>query len=151
MANLMDKTIEPYLFSYELNRNHFHAHMRTNTTSKNRLNTAFFEMFTQSCTPSFSGFDNEGNYAFVLPEVENYDAIREMHQGIVDFCDEYYETFQNDPYMYLISGYDAYLPFRMAIRSLGYFSNNFGNFSFPQVIGNQEEQEETIASLIRKQ
>lgn len=32
--------------------------------------------------------------------------------------------------MYNISGYDAYLPFRMMMKDVGYMDNNFADFKF---------------------
>ena len=110
----------------------------------------FIEMFTQACHPSFSGFDNSGEMKFNLPEFENYRKIAAIHQGIIDFCKIYYETFQNDPFMFMIPGYDAYCPFRMAIRNRAFFKNNFADFAFPQVIGAKiyRETVNTVGELI---
>lgn len=149
-ADLMDESIKAYLFWAGNNSNHYSTHVRTNRTSRNRLNNMFIEMFTQACHPSFSGFDNSGEMKFNLPEVENYRKIAAIHQGIIDFCKIYYETFQNDPFMFMIPGYDAYCPFRMAIRNRAFFKNNFADFAFPQVIGAKiyRETVNTVGELI---
>ena len=51
MPELMDGTIEPYIFSRMFNRNHFDTHKKTN----HGLNSIFFEMFSQATYPSYSG------------------------------------------------------------------------------------------------
>lgn len=149
-ADLMDGSIKSYLFWAGNNRDCYNTHIKTNITSKNRLNNMFIEMFTQACHPSFGGFDRNGSIIFNLPEVENYDKIKTIHQGILDFCETYYETFRKDPYMFVISGYDAYCSFRMAIRNRTLFKNNFSDFSFPQIIGSRFFQEKinTLGELM---
>ena len=94
-----------------------------------------FEMFTQNTMPSFSGFSEDGAYCFDVAEVENYKMIREIHDGIFDFCKLYHNTFRADPYLCNISGHDAYMPFRMAIRDLSYIRNTVGDAVYARDVG----------------
>ena len=131
----MDGDIVPYLFSRNLNRENYDIHTFTNG-GKNGI---FFEMFTQDTTPSFSGRKKDGGYVFELPEHENYQIIREMHKGIIEYCKIYKETFKNYKFMYNISGYDAYCPFRMIIRDLWFIKRYFGDFIYARNVGNSTE------------
>lgn len=149
-ADCMDDTVEAYLFSNNHNRDSYHSHISTNTTSKNRLNNAFFELFTQAHYPTFNYYGDDGTFNFGIPEVENYSVIKDIHNGIFDFAVQYSRTFKNDSYMLNISGYDAYRPFKLCARDKNYYKKIFGDFAFPQIIGNTSNREtiETIETLI---
>ena len=45
---------------------------------------------------------------------ENLEGIKDIQNGIVDFSNEYIECFKNFPYMFNISGRDAYAPMLVA-------------------------------------
>lgn len=147
-ANLLDNTIEAYLFSRMNNRNYLDSVAHTN----NGLNLMFFEMLTQDTTPSFMGIRRDGSYSYQLPEVENYTHIKSIHQGIEDFCKIYHETFQPDTYMYNISSVDAIAPFRMAIRDVNFFKRNLSDFVFSRTVGIKDitEISETVGMQIKK-
>lgn len=149
-ADLMDGTLKAYMFWLGDNRNQHDIHIKSNLTSKNRLNNIFIEMLTQARHPSFGGYSNDGYLRFNLPEVENYEYIKSIHHGIMEFCQQYYETFQEDSFMFAIPGADAYSSFRIATRSKSLYRNNFSNFAFPQAIGakNFREKVETVGNLI---
>lgn len=132
---LMSEQIVPYLFSRNLNRNNYDTHAMTNDGK----NSIFFELFTQDTTPSFAGITELGEYLFELPEVENYDAIRDIQKGIIDFSIMYRDAFKKYPYMYNISGYDAYCPFRMIIRDLYFIKRYFSDFIYSRTVGNSAE------------
>jgi len=123
---LMNEEIEAYIFSRMMNRNLYDVHCNTN----NGTNNIYFELFTQACYPSFAGFDDDGNFLFDIPEVENYECIKEIHRGIIDFVKQYIERFHDYDYMMNISGYDAYLPYRLLIRDLSFFRNHFSMFRY---------------------
>ena len=110
--------MDAYLFSEHHNRSNQQKHQTTNTEI---TNNSVFELFSQACHPSFKGFDNQGKFCFDVPEAENYNAYREIQAGIIDFCDEFHNRFKNDPYMYCISGFDAYRPFSMTTYSPEFF------------------------------
>ena len=133
-GNLLDGTIDCYLMSSDINRVNFDSHRRVRRALANVL----FELFTQDVTPSYSGMNNNGEFMFHTPEVENYDHIRDIHNGIFEFSKLYFETFKKDSYMHNISGYDAYLPFRRTLRDMGFFKKNYSDFVFPNIIGNEE-------------
>ncbi|WP_342542918.1 HAD-IA family hydrolase [Paenisporosarcina sp. FSL H8-0542] len=147
LSQIMKKEIGVYIFSRMLNRNLYDTHTST------KHNNVFFELFTQACYPSFSGFKRtEDGYKllFDVPEVENYKIIEQIHQGIYDFVKLYKKTFSNYEYLFNISGYDAYLPFRMIIRDLRFIRENFGDLSFSRgVIADTENQSfETLNDIM---
>ena len=108
----MDDTCAAYLFSPNANRDLLNLHTCYGTKSNNLL----LELFTQSCTPSFLGYTRDG-LRFDREESENYDAIRKITQGVLDFADEYIHAFKNAPFLLNISPYDAYLPFNKLMDS----------------------------------
>ena len=136
---LMKKETVPYIFSRMHNRLLYDVH-----SSNNGVNNIFFELLTQACYPSFSWFEKVGDkvtMAFDIPEVENYGKIKEVQKGIMDFAKLYKHFSANNKYLLNISGYDAYLPFRMIIRDLTFIKKYFGDFLFSRgVIGDTEKQ-----------
>lgn len=148
LVNLLDQTIEPYMFSRMYNRNNFDTHANTNRG----LNNVFFEMFTQDTTPSYSGIDQNYNFIFDIPEVESYEYIHEIQEGITDFCKEYHSRFKEDPILFNISGYDAYLPYRMIIRDLKFFKKYFSHITFARTVAGDSEKQslETIDELLKQ-
>ncbi|MBS4215935.1 MULTISPECIES: HAD family hydrolase [Neobacillus] len=147
LSQIMKKEIEVYIFSRMYNRNLYDIH-----SSTKHLNI-YFELFTQACYPSFSGFKKtEDGYklTFDVPEVENYKIIKQIHNGIFDFVKLYIKTFANYEYLFNISGYDAYMPFRMIIKDLRFIRKYFGELSFSRgVIADTENQTfETLTELM---
>ena len=147
LSQIMKKEIAVYIFSRMHNRNLYDTHTST------KHNNIFFELFTQACYPSFSGFKRtEEGYKlqFDVPEVENYKIIEQIHQGIFDFVKLYKKTFSNYEYLFNISGYDAYQPFRMIIRDLRFIREYFGDLSFSRgVIADTENQSfETLNDIM---
>lgn len=114
MASLytMDDTIAAYLFSTNDNRDLQNLHTCFGTRSNNLL----LELFTQSCSPSFLGYTRDG-LEFDREEAENYDVIREITKGVMDFAEEYIRVFRGAPFLLNISPYDAYLPFNQMVNS----------------------------------
>lgn len=147
LSQIMKKEIAVYIFSRMYNRNLYDIH-----SSTKHLNI-YFELFTQACYPSFSGFKKtEDGYklTFDVPEVENYKIIKQIHNGIFDFVKLYKKTFANYEYLFNISGYDAYMPFRMIIKDLRFIRKYFGDLSFSRgVIADTENQTfETLTELM---
>lgn len=143
---LMNEDIEAYMFSRMLNRNLYDVHAFTNKGTNN----IFLELFTQAVYPSFSGFNDEGNFIFDIPEVENYSIIKDIHNGIIDFVKEYIDKFNHYEYMFNISGYDAYLPYRMIIRDPTFLKKHFSSIRFSRgVSGDHSKQRiETIGQIL---
>lgn len=134
MNEIMNGHITPYMFSRMYNRNLYDTHSTTN----NGTNCIYFEMFTQACTPSFEGI-HDNNFVFDIPEVENYSIIKDIHKGIYDFAKRYRDIFKNYNYMYNISGYDAYIPFRHIIKDLDFIKEYFLDFKFARGIGGDKK------------
>lgn len=111
--------IEPYLFSQELNKQNFNTHY------KKIYNNSLFELLTQVCHPSFTGYGTV--FSFDPPEVEDYEKKSEILKGIEDFCDIYYQTFHKDAVAMEISGHDAYMPYRLLIENPEFIRRNFGD------------------------
>lgn len=145
---LMNETTEVYMFSRMYNRNLYDVHTNTNKGTNN----IYFELFTQACYPSFSGIDKNGVYIFDIPEVENYNMIKDMHSGIYDFAKIYKEKTKSNIYLLNISGYDAYLPYRFIIRDMTFIKNVFGNFSYSRGVGVSTERyaQETLNEIWKK-
>lgn len=131
LALVMDETIEPYMFSRIYNKSLYMSHKNTNKG----LNNIPFEMFTQNTTPSFTGWNNENNFEFDLPETDSYSYIKEIHKGIFDFCNLYSKSFKEDTLMLKISGYDAYSSFKFSIKNMTIMKKLFGNLYFSRGIG----------------
>lgn len=101
-----------YMYSQSHNRDLLKKH------DPNKGYNIFWEILLSSPTRQFRGFQwNE-----VTEEVEfefgdydkNTDGIREIQTGIRDFVSEYKEHFDRVPFMYEVSGRDAYAPILVA-------------------------------------
>ena len=99
--------------------------LKKHNPSKNY--NVFWELLLSSPTPQFLGFyegrskktqDIYLNNLDITLRFGKYDAnqggIREIQSGIMDFAHEYYEHFKDFPYMFNISGRDAYSPMLVA-------------------------------------
>lgn len=118
----LDGTIEAYLFSPLHNKRNAQIHTTENVAV---TCNAVFELFTQTQYPSFRGRNANGGYDFDIPENENYWIISQIHKGIADFCNLYYNTFNKDEYLLNIAGFDAYRPFAKLAFNKGFFEDNF--------------------------
>lgn len=148
MPELLDDVIEPYIFSHFYNRNHYDVHTNTNRG----LNNLFFEMFTQDTTPSYAGVTRDGAFLYDIPEVLNYPIVKEIHDGIFAFCEQYGRLFSGDRFMYNISGYDAYCPFRMIIRNPSFIKKFFSRMTMARTVAGDAENQrlETLDDLFRQ-
>lgn len=147
VTELLDETIESYIFSCMYNRNLYDLHVKSN----HGLNSILFELFTQAKYPSFRGLGKNKKMLFDIPEVENYNIIIEIQKGIIEFSNIYRKTFLNESYMMNISGYDAYCPFRIFIRNLRLLKNYFKDIVYARGIsGDIEHQKiENLSEIIQ--
>ncbi|MBR1622731.1 MAG: hypothetical protein IJ675_02315, partial [Pseudobutyrivibrio sp.] len=107
---LLDGSLSSYLFSARDNRDIWKKH---NPNSGYNL---YFELLTSSTEPSFKGFKLEDEVIkpiFGEPEA-NAAGIEEIWDGIMTFVKDYTDHFASYPYMFNISGRDAYAPMLLA-------------------------------------
>ncbi|MCR5772841.1 MAG: HAD-IA family hydrolase [Butyrivibrio sp.] len=145
---IMNHSIDSYIFSKTHNIDLLKNHLYTNKNT----NCIFFELFTQAQSPSFSGWSNNGGMQFDIPEVENYEKIKKIHEGIYDFARIYMKFTAKDKYLRNISGSDAYRPFAMIIKKLDYIKKYFSDFSFARGIAGKISSQsiETIGMILEK-
>lgn len=119
----VDSHIKRYLFSEFDGRYHQMVH--------GAYHTSVFELFTQSCSPSFGALkmknDNTIEFVFQSPDIENYKITKEIHRGILDFIQDYKIKLSEFPYLYKISGQDAYTPFRFLMSNKETIKNAIGD------------------------
>ena len=129
------------------NRSLYDVHKNTNKGT----NCIYFELLSQACHPSFSGYLMNGDYLFDVPEVENYKMTTEIQKGILDFATKYLKFSENNKYLRNISGYDAYMPYRFAIRDITYIRNVLNKASFSRGVGvNLKSQSpETVDDILK--
>lgn len=139
-----DGLIEAYIFSNQHNRDLFDMHHASKKPTNN-----LFEILTQAPSPSFIGMKT-GGMEFDTPEVGNYEQIRDIQRGIQDFNCLWTTIFKNYPYMYNISGRDAYLPFAEKIKNINWFKQAFPDFTLSmKILSNRNKQEiETIKDVL---
>lgn len=125
---LQSGQLTSYLYAQNFNRDFWFLH------NPGKNHNVYFEMLLGSNQPSLKGFGMEqGSYRidFCDPEVENFHLVEEIQRGILDFAEQYTAHFQDDPYMFEISGNDAYAPFRLAIEGgEDYFQMVMKNLEF---------------------
>lgn len=146
-ATLMNGDVKVYMFSQMLNRINYDSHRNTNKT----MNNLFLEMFTQACSPTFAGYTDKG-MEFDTPEVENYDTIREIHRGVLGFAEKYIRFYGDKRYLLNISGYDAYLPFRMIKKDVRFIREQFGDLCMSRLVLSDTEHQriETLSDLMKQ-
>lgn len=114
---LQSGKLTAYLFSQAHNREVMKKH------DLNKDYNIFWELLLSSPTKQFLGFDyeeetwNKGSQKIKLnfgKEDKNQEGIREIQRGILDFVDAYSDHFKDFPYMFEISGRDAYAPMLLA-------------------------------------
>ena len=110
---LTNEDLDVYMFSRMYNRNLYDTHMNTNRGTNN----IYFELFTQACHPSFSGYSNNNEYVFDVPEVKNYAITRDIQKGIEDFCDLYLDLAKSNPYLLNIAA--SLMFFASVVRAYG--------------------------------
>lgn len=118
--NLSDE-IKYYVFDSAYNRE-IHDSFCRQSGNKRVASLELVEKIFSAPHNSFVGFDKEGNMEFASPEIENYRMYSETEDGIMDFCSEYITAFGKYPYMFNISGYDAFLPVRFIFSNRAYQS-----------------------------
>lgn len=112
-----------YLYSQSHNRDLLKKH------DPNKDYNVFWELLLSSPSPQFEGFHSgyvvrESKEDSYMTDIDitlyfgKYDAnqsgIKEIQKGIMDFADDYIEHFKDFPYMFNISGRDAYAPMLVA-------------------------------------
>lgn len=102
--------------------------------------------------PSFAGVGKDGELEFDIPEVENYKMIEEIHQGILEFAEDYYTKTQGSCYLRNISGTDAYVAFCMIVKDLKFIKFFLGDFTFARGISGSigKQKIEKISEIINK-
>lgn len=110
-----------YLYSQSHNRDLLKKH------APNKDYNVFWELLLSSPTPQFAGFyegktgEESSRYleelditlAFGQTDM-NQNGIRKIQEGILDFAHEYQRHFKDFPYLFRISGRDAYAPMLVA-------------------------------------
>lgn len=100
-----------YLYSQSHNRDLLKKH------DPDKDYNVFWELLLSSPTPQFAGFDLDENKAVKLKfgkYDENQEGINEIQKGILDFVRQYRDHFKDFPYMFQVSGRDAYAPMLLA-------------------------------------
>lgn len=110
-AFLQSGKLVSYLYSPSHNRDLYKKH------DPNKDYNVFWELLLSSPTPKFQGFklNVDGSVGFSFGKYdENIEGIKEIQRGILDFAQEYSIRFKDFPYMFNISGRDAYAPMLVA-------------------------------------
>lgn len=100
-----------YLYSQSHNRDLLKKH------DPNRNYNVYWELLLSSPTPQFVGFSENAEKGWSLRFGKcdaNPEGIREIQEGILTFVRMYKAHFGELPYMYRISGRDAYAPMLVA-------------------------------------
>lgn len=148
-APLTNGDIESYMFSQQKNRELKRQHR------VGQLYSVFIEMMLASPSPSFMQYELDATgapaFRFDLPETEGYEMIQELQRGILQFVDDYTSAFQNYPYLYRISGEDAYHVCRFIISRPDYFRNLFGDYPVNRAVGTSSYEMETLEQLMDRE
>ena len=97
-----------YLYAQSFNRDLWKKH------DPNTDDNIFFELLLASPTPQFLGFELDeasgGGFVFIRKVDANSEGMKEIQSGILDFVRDYQKHFSGYPYLFCVSGRDAYAP-----------------------------------------
>jgi len=148
-AQLLDGSIEAYMFSQRTNPQYFRAHQ------VKKLYSVFCEIMLSAPFPSFKGFlpDGNGGYrlSFDLPEAEGYGMMREIEQGAMDFVRDYTSAFMDYPCMMNIPGSDVYAACLHVISRPDTFRNLFGEYPVQRAVGHASPEMMTLTQLMDRE
>jgi hypothetical protein len=112
-----------YLFSMDRNRELMKRHDR------NKNHHIYWEMLLGSPTQPLEGFsynETTGKVKMLFGEKDPYsENIKDIQKGIMEFVKKFVDRFSDFPYMYAVSGRDAYAPMVIATS---------GDAMYPKVI-----------------
>lgn len=137
LMSFLDGTIETYLFSMTENKQ-FHSLYTNGATGV--MNTLAHEIMNQTYSPSFISQTDEG-VVFDIPQVEDYDTLKQIENGIIDFCKDYWKVSSNCPVLRNISANDAMAPILLVMNSKDYIIKNLGHLHMAAGIGKDKEGE----------
>ncbi len=108
---LLNGTMVSYMYSASHNRDIWKKH------NPAEMYNVYWELLTSSAAPPFKGFYSGGAGGVRLEFLEqekNPEGIKEIQDGIMEFVRDYKTHFEKYPYMFRISGRDAYAPMMLA-------------------------------------
>ena len=151
---LRDGSIKTYLFSPEYN-----DHLARFHYNKNLIHNTCIEFITSAPHPSVKNFarSEDGNYEirFEEPEQENYRTTELIHQGVLDFVEDYKKYYGDMDMMWNIPALDAYWPIRFAMekRFLAVIKKAFGDYVYNKYVGGLEGKRDmdTFLDMCRKE
>ncbi|MBP8969553.1 MAG: hypothetical protein KBG42_09775 [Lachnospiraceae bacterium] len=101
-AFLQSGKLKSFLFSQSFNRDLLKKH------DPGKDYNVFWELLLSSDEPCFEGYYPDGEH-YSESDIDGVKA-KEIERGVVDFALNYKDRFKEYPYMYNISGRDAYAP-----------------------------------------
>ena len=140
--------INSYMFSPLQNIDCFKFH------SKNAINNVLTEILVGAPHPSLKSIQNvNGDYEFVfdVPEISNYQVMGKIHQGVKEFVEDYKRHFDEDKYLFHISGNDAYMPIKHIFKDYSFMKSFFGRYEFQDFVGGtMGYRSRTIQNIFKK-
>lgn len=105
---LQNGKLAAYLYAQSFNRDLWKKH------DPNTDDNIFFELLLASPTPQFLGFELDevsGEVLYLFGKMDaNPEGMKEIQNGILDFVRDYQKHFSRYPYLFCVSGRDAYAP-----------------------------------------
>ena len=105
---LQNGKLAAYLYAQSFNRDLWKKH------DPNTDDNIFFELLLASPTPQFLGFELDeasGEVSYLFGKMDaNPEGMKEIQSGILDFVRDYQKHFSGYPYLFCVSGRDAYAP-----------------------------------------
>ena len=114
-SNILSENIKCYMHDARTNRDIHDTFCKLSTKALEMVEKLF-----GTAHNSFLGFNKDGCMEFAPPEIDNYKLYTDTERGILDFCREYIMSFKKYPYIFNVSGYDAFIPIRLAFGNSHY-------------------------------
>lgn len=133
--------VKCYMFSSNYNRLVFDRVLK----EKNNLIMESL-LFAPQC--SFETIENLNVFQFVAPEIQNYQLVNEMSDGIFTFCEKYTTLSSHFPALRNISGYDSFMPIRNLLSNKKYVNLAMANLSTNMTLSKHNDEKRVTFSEI---
>lgn len=134
---VLNDTVNSYVFSNGLNKNL----CLSKDSNQMMLEISIIEiLLTAAPKPSFHYFEKENGKIIPIYEEEidlNYEAINALHDGIIDFINDYKNKVGENKYLLNIPGYDSFLPIKSIFNEEAKkekFAKDFKNYVYSYLI-----------------
>lgn len=141
---VLNNVVNSYVFANNINKNL----CLSKNANQLLLEVSIIEILLAAAPkPSFHYFekDEKGKIIPIYEEENtvNYEKIENLHDGIMDFVNDYVTKVGSNQYLMNIPGYDAYLPIHSLMKDkkkIKQFADDFGSYVYSYMISDSSKK-----------